>query len=799
MDVNPIVLPSWLKTKGVFQQGIEFKIEGYAAPSATITLEVSKDPTDGRRVSKLDTEYGVILSLETTTSVKGRFSFSIPAYKASTDTYTFIFKCFSDSVKVSDVRCGDVWVFLGSDMLATPIKKANAPSAPMKRNVMGLMRFMTPARHGLEGDEVEIKREPKRYFEEASWIGVMDTMQLANVSSAAFAFAYNLADQIHYPVGVIDLSYQDSSILNWISKDAIEHQVALRDYLSGHGLYVDDEAYADLLRMDKDKVTIGRLKAELDDGKKSFDFDLSKQFELNSLEESKPTELDADGGFGSTSAQVRGASGNGGSAGLLFDDAEASISEGADGDKKLHVKVPSGTASNSRSLDFNLFVDMKKPKANKTDISYIKAKFRTSTLFASKLYPLRGLSIRGMCYSPNNEEKIFGRYDLLLMGLLESLSSVFEPKEVMDDSKMPSLLFCSMHPESVDFDNPYSVLEFNENLSAFTRKLIMPSGIVSCHDLLLPDKTKSFTLGTRLSVVALGLHFSPKMPTSCPECVGAERAGNKMILSFDNLADGLRLAENESILRGFAICGPDRVFRPANARILHGVRVMVWREDIPEPVSVSYGFLPFPHEATFKNLADLPVLPFRFDREPSFYTPDLSFASCDRLEFVGKKSRDMVFERLTTYKTIKGNGVIGIDSMNKTEGSASLHIRYDTENSLYGFEPDLSYATRLAPIDLPARTRMLIDVFNPELSKKTMRVVGFKNEVEIKQQLNWQTLEFEFDKDFVTKERREQLGTVGSDGTLDFYDGHIILDRLQIMIEDNARNGEIYIDNIRFK
>ena len=134
MDINPIVLPSWLTEKSVFQQGVELVIDGYAAPSATITLEIVKDPTDGRRVSKLDTEYGVILSLETTTSGKGHFEFKVPPYKASTDTYTFIFTCFSENVTIKDIRCGDVWVFLGSELLSVPICKCTCSTYEEKRN-----------------------------------------------------------------------------------------------------------------------------------------------------------------------------------------------------------------------------------------------------------------------------------------------------------------------------------------------------------------------------------------------------------------------------------------------------------------------------------------------------------------------------------------------------------------------------------------------------------------------------------------------------------------------------------------
>ena len=49
MQNSPISVPCWLGSKCVFQQGVPFKIEGFAAPSATVTLEITKDPTDGRK------------------------------------------------------------------------------------------------------------------------------------------------------------------------------------------------------------------------------------------------------------------------------------------------------------------------------------------------------------------------------------------------------------------------------------------------------------------------------------------------------------------------------------------------------------------------------------------------------------------------------------------------------------------------------------------------------------------------------------------------------------------------------
>ena len=262
MQINPIILPSWLSSKCVFQQGVELKIEGVAAPSATVTLEIVKDPTDGRKVSKLDTDYGVILSRETTTSSKGKFSFTIPPYKASSDSYTFSFKCLTDQTTLTDLRCGDVWVFLGSDFLSIPMKEANATKAPLKRKVMNYLRFFSPVRSGLEKGEEVYPAEEKTHYKEAEWIKVTETAKLSEVSSSAFAFAYRLSDQISYPVGVVDLSYNDSTILNWIAPFAMDRVEALRDVVEQMGLYLDEEDYKKLLEIDEKKKKAVELKEE---------------------------------------------------------------------------------------------------------------------------------------------------------------------------------------------------------------------------------------------------------------------------------------------------------------------------------------------------------------------------------------------------------------------------------------------------------------------------------------------------------------------------------------------------------
>ena len=732
MQNKPISVPCWLGSKCVFQQGVPFKIEGFAAPSATVTLEITKDPTDGRKVSKLDTDYGVILSREVTTSSKGRFSFEVPAYKASSDAYSFTFKCMTDTLTMTDIRCGDVWVFLGSEFLSVPMKEANATKTPLKRKVMNFLRFFTPSRTGLEGDEKIYAGTPKDSFEEAHWIKVTDTAELSEVSSSAFSFAYTLSDQISYPVGVVDLSCADSTIVNWICPEALGSVEALKDMLTATGLYLDDEGYANLLEIDKRREKAAKLKEQFKKVTAQGDIDIGLSDEIKRLEgkdpdDIKPLDIDFPTSGDSTLNKAPGHKEN-----ITTDTAE-----------QIEFKLPE-------------FEERDEDKLRAEDErNYIKPKYRLATLYRQKLYPVRGLPVRGFCFSPDKGELLFDRYDLFLMGLMVTLSQTFEPRQVFDDSVMPSVLFVAMHPNDVDFNNPYGVLEFNENFTAFTKLLTMPSGIVSLHDMLLPDKTISFVLGTRLATIALGTHFSPKMSKSSPEPNDIEIAGGKRIIKF-------------------TIAGPDRIFYPAHAKSLYGMCVMVWRDDIENPESITYGFTPFPHDATLKNGEGLPILPFRFDRDPAYFSPDLSFTHCDSLEFVGKRTPESDFEMLEIYRTIKGKGIISVDNIHKLTGNGSLRIRYETEKSLYGFEPCLEYASLFAPLEIYGRKRIALQIFNPDQKKKKLIIEDF-GEAEIRQQLTWQTIVLNYNDE-----------------------GPIRFSKLKIFIEDNDRNGEIYIDSINF-
>jgi sialate O-acetylesterase len=90
--------------------------------------------------------------------------------------------------------------------------------------------------------------------------------------------------------------------------------------------------------------------------------------------------------------------------------------------------------------------------------------------------------------------------------------------------------------------------------------------------------------------------------------------GNRIILSFTNTGSGL-MAKGEG-LKCFAIAGADKQFVWANAKIENN-NVVVWSEEITNPVAARYAWADNPDGANLYNVEGLPASPFRTDSFPS--------------------------------------------------------------------------------------------------------------------------------------------------------------------------------------
>lgn len=119
-------------------------------------------------------------------------------------------------------------------------------------------------------------------------------------------------------------------------------------------------------------------------------------------------------------------------------------------------------------------------------------------------------------------------------------------------------------------------------------------------------------VGRRLALAALGSVYGRDVVYSGPRYRSMEKTGRGIRLHFDNVGGGL--VSRGDTLRGFAVAGADRRFVWAEARI-DGDAVVVSSQEALDPVAVRYAWANNPILGLF-NREGLPAPPFRTDDWP---------------------------------------------------------------------------------------------------------------------------------------------------------------------------------------
>ena len=120
-------------------------------------------------------------------------------------------------------------------------------------------------------------------------------------------------------------------------------------------------------------------------------------------------------------------------------------------------------------------------------------------------------------------------------------------------------------------------------------------------------------VGQRLALAALKVSYGKDIVYSGPVYQSMEIKENKVIIDFANQGSGLMAkGDKYGYLKGFAIAGSDQQFVWAKAYI-SGNKVIVFSDEVQQPVAVRYAWADNPDDANLYNKEDLPASPFRTD------------------------------------------------------------------------------------------------------------------------------------------------------------------------------------------
>jgi sialate O-acetylesterase len=120
-------------------------------------------------------------------------------------------------------------------------------------------------------------------------------------------------------------------------------------------------------------------------------------------------------------------------------------------------------------------------------------------------------------------------------------------------------------------------------------------------------------IGERLALAARKIAYGENLVSSGPIYESNAIEGNRIRLRFRETGSGLAINKtDEDELTYFAIAGKDKKFVWGKA-IIERNTVVVWSDEITEPMYVRYGWADNPEGANLMNVEGLPASPFRTD------------------------------------------------------------------------------------------------------------------------------------------------------------------------------------------
>lgn len=120
-------------------------------------------------------------------------------------------------------------------------------------------------------------------------------------------------------------------------------------------------------------------------------------------------------------------------------------------------------------------------------------------------------------------------------------------------------------------------------------------------------------VGKRLALIALNKDYGMQdIIYSGPTYKSMRIEGGKVIIEFDNVAQGLSVANKYGYIQGFSLSGIENKFVWAKAKLLGTNKVVVYSDQISAPIAVRYCWSMNP-DVNLYNSAGLPASPFRTD------------------------------------------------------------------------------------------------------------------------------------------------------------------------------------------
>lgn len=250
---------------------------------------------------------------------------------------------------------------------------------------------------------------------------------------------------------------------------------------------------------------------------------------------------------------------------------------------------------------------------------------QSTGLYNSKIFPLRGLKFRGVLWyqGENNVVSSAVREDQsYYQKALTVLRKRFEILFKEDHHPNFPLIASELAPYVYGNDTVCNLNYLNEAISNTVKSDPLNFAAIPVYDVPVkwdfvdnhPIHTcVKYPIGERMALCAKSLAYHHNGVKTAPMDRDIEFRGNKLIISFSDTGKGLCTKNNDKV-RGFWICGENRIYVPADAKIISPDAIELQNEFIENPQYAAYHYPSLDFEGNVYSIDGLPLAPFATDK-----------------------------------------------------------------------------------------------------------------------------------------------------------------------------------------
>ncbi|HLO43383.1 MAG TPA: sialate O-acetylesterase [Leadbetterella sp.] len=619
---SQIRLPKLISDNMVLQRDTPVKIWGWASPKEKVSLILNKK------------------TFKTTTSESGKWELTLPPQPSGTG-FEIILKG-KNELKINNIAFGDVFFCSGQSNMVHQMELHHVLYAKdiLEANNTNIRHFSVPVATSL--------LEKKEDFSGGSW-KECNPENVRQFSAVAYFYALKLYAKYKIPIGLISASVGGTPIEAWISEEGLKDFESLTATIQKN----KDTAYANSFSRIQKPIVKSADKGMLESPKwyeQSYQAVNWKPFSVPGYWEDQgiknldgvvwfrkkievPTNLtdkEAKVFLGRiVDADVLYINGQQvGQTTYMYPQRRYKLPNGVlkAGENTFVVKVSNfgGKGGFVPDKPYSLIVDKDtidlagkweykvgesfEPRVQPPTFS---AQNQPGALFNAMAAPVINFAIKGFLWYQG--ESNAGRpqnYAAL------QKAQILDWRKQWNQPEMPFLL--TQLPNFMEANYSPTESQWAELREAQGEATVMPNTAMAVGiDLgewndIHPDNKKD--VGERLALLAEKLIYKEEVVASGPTFKDAQIVNDKIILTFDNVGEGLKSKDKEP-LREFAIAGADKKFTWADAQIVAD-KVVLTSPKISNPKYVRYAWADNP-DVNFYNVDGLPAAPFRTDK-PDF-------------------------------------------------------------------------------------------------------------------------------------------------------------------------------------